>query len=319
MATRKIGLVLVVSAGTILGWPSPAMAQDLSSALELESEGQLEAALRAFEEVLSTPGNSRRDLATIYQHLGLLRFAAGDEPGAREAMLRLLAVDPEATLPDAAPPELGEMLQRARERWEGRRLRVEIEGAAEEAGDDDVEVSLRAVDDLAQMVGAVEVVEGGTVLADRTGSGPWEVLIPESIFEDGRARLTVRLLDEAGGVLWEDELTVRLAPDEEGGRGGLRISPRTQRILAWSLIGGGGALVLGGGIAVGVDGTATGEYRVVGGVLEQEVRATATGGWVLISAGLAAAVGGLVLLLLTPRGPDSEEASDLFLIGALTP
>jgi hypothetical protein len=98
----------------------------------------------------------------------------------------------------------------------------------------------------------------------------------------------------------------------------LAIDARTARILSWSLIGAGGALILGGAIAAGVDGSATGNYRVVDEVLQQEVWATATGGWILISAGLAAAAAGVVLLLLSPRRGDEETSSRTFAPGFLS-
>lgn len=292
-------VLTVALVGALAGWSLPARAQDLEAALELESRGQLAGALRAFETVLSTPGNSQEDLATIFQHLGLLRFADGDAQGAREAMMWLLAVEPDASLPDSAPPEVQEILEASRERWAGRRLHGEVEAVAL-AGRRGVRIRLRAVDDLARMVEAVEVAEGDAVLADAVGRGPWELVVPESVVEAGQARLQVRLVDGHGGLLWEDAVDIDI-PSSSGDRDARRLAPRTQRILAWCLVGAGGVLVIAGGVAAGVDGTATGNYRVVDGILEQEVRATATGGWILISAGLAAAVAGVVLLLLTPR------------------
>ncbi len=305
------GLLTILVVFTSVCITSPARAQDLTSALELESRGQLEAALRAFEEVLAMPGNTRSDLATVYQHLGLLRFADGDEAGVREAMMWLLAVEPEATLPDSAPPEVQAILSDSRERWSGRELHAEVV-EVREAGRGEVMLHLRAVDDVARMVEAVEVVDGEEVLAADGERSPWELGVPSSVFDDGEVSLVVRLLDEHGGVLWEDEVAVSLG--SEGRRGGIGLERGAQRILGWSLIGAGGLFIIGGGVAAGVDGTPTGEVRVVDGMLEQEVRTTATGGWILISMGLASAVAGMVLLLLLPRREeDTEEALRLMM------
>jgi hypothetical protein len=292
-------VLTAVVAGALASVTGSARAQDLDAALDLESRGQLAGALRAFEHVLSTPGNSTEDLATIYQHLGLLRFADGDEQGARQALMWLLTVAPDATLPGSAPPEVQEILEASRDRWAGRRLHAVVETAVR-ASWRNVRVGIRAADDVALMVEAVEVMDGEAVVAEAEGRGPWELAVPGSVFESGRALLQVRLIDEHGGLLWDGGIDVEVE-GSTGGRDGGQLSPRARRILAWSLVGAGGLLVVIGGVAVGVDGTSTGNYRVVDGILEQEVRATATGGWVLISTGLAAAVAGVVLLILTPR------------------
>lgn len=300
---RFAAVLLILS---LVSVTTPARAQDLASALELESQGQLAAALSAFEEILSLPGNTRGDLATIYQHLGLLRFADGDEEGVREAMMWLLTVEPDASLPDSAPPEVQDILSDSRERWSGRALHAEV-GEVRDAGRDEVTIHVRAVDDVARMVEAIELVDGDAVLAADGERSPWELTVPRSIFADGERTLVVRLLDEHGGVLWDDEVDVSSTASEP--RRGIGLEPRIQRILGWSLIGAGGLFIIGGGVAAGVDGTPTGEVRVVDGMLEQEVRATATGGWILISSGLAAAVAGMVLLLLMPRQEENDEAA----------
>ena len=288
----------------------PAGAQEVGDALELEIEGQLEAALRAFESVLEQEGNSRRDLATIYEHLAVLRFAAGDEPGARDAFLRMLAVAPTASLPDAAPPEMEPLFEEAVDHWAGRTLHADVEERS--IADGEVLLDVTVADDLLAMAGGVVVSSGSTVLDEARGPGPaYELRVPQELLVSESTRIRVRLVDEHGGAIWEgshelEEPSTAPGPRRQPETGG---SLRTQHILAYSLIGA-GALALAAGIVLAAyDGRATGEFRTYEGMRQQELYRTAAGGWVLISLGGAAIIGGILWRLLTRSRPAEREAA----------
>jgi len=277
----------------------------VSSAIELENEGRLEDALDTFEEVLASSGNSRRDLATIFEHLAVLRFAAGDEQGALEAFSRMLAVSPTASMPDSAPPDMQPLFDRAASRWRGHTLRADIE----EQGVEDGEVSLevRVIDDLLDMVGGVQVARGATTLATSRGYGPsWDLQVPLDELDSDDPVVTVRLVDVYGGVVWEGthEIVTSGEPAEEP-TVEHRTEPvdglRGQRIAAYVFIGTGLAVAAAGIALVAIDGEWTGETRVNNGMIEWEIRDTAVGGGVMIGLGGAAAVGGLIWVLMTRR------------------
>ena len=295
----------------VLAITTGAQAQDIDAALQMEDEGLLVDALDAFEVLRTVPGNSRDELTTIYQHLSVLRFSAGDHSGARDAMMRLAAIAPEVTLPDSAPPEVQRAFERVTERWEERLLRAELELEGRRAS----RVRARVLDDLMDMVAAVEVVVDGRVIAATDQGGPsYELELPDDVLDEARAA-TVRLLDEHNGTLWEGELQLEDAGDDAPVVSDTSGAPRWHRAMGWALIGVGLAGVIGGGVSVGLDGTSTGEQRVVDGILEERFRSTAAGGWVLIGLGAAAALGGLIWLLLDrepaqPGAAEEEMATD---------
>lgn len=327
------GAAKVLTAATLalglLAAPQAARAQSLSDALDLEAQGRLERALDAFESVLAREGNSRRDLATIYEHLAVLRFAAGDEAGARDAFMRMLAVAPTASLPDAAPPDMEPLFDEAVDEWAGRSLHADIEERGFE--DADLLVEVTVVDDLLDMAGGVLVSQGSEPLDQLSGPGPsYEVRVPRELLESDRPRIRVRLLDEHGGALWEGthelEAPERASrpsrrrdpetepepetdqPDDRGGGGRTGSSSRTHQILGYTLMGLGVAATAAGIALVAIDGNATGNYRGEGYLQQQEIWATAAGGGVLIALGGAAIVGGIVWVILARRRRAARES-----------
>jgi hypothetical protein len=327
---RALGSAARLLAGAALalsvtGLASPARAQDLSDALDLEAQGRLERALDAFESVLEHEGNSRRDLATIYEHLAVLRFAAGDEAGARDAFMRMLAVAPTASLPDAAPPEMEPIFQEVVDEWAGRSLHADVEESGFDGEDLLLEVDV--VDDLLDMTGGVVVSSGSQPIDQVNGPGPsYELRVPRELLESERPRIRVRLIDEHGGAIWEGthdlEAPVRRPrpereraapsttepePEPDEGHG---LSPRTHRILGFTLMGLGVAATAAGIALVAIDGDATGNFRGEGYLQQQEIWATAAGGAVLISLGAAAIVGGIVWVVLRRRRPAARETRE---------
>jgi hypothetical protein len=305
--------VVVCLAALVLG--PAARAETLSDALRLEREGRFAESAQAFESVLAREGNSREDLTIIHAHVALLLFASGDRAGATESLLRLLEVDPDATLPDAAPPELHELLRVAAARWGGRRLDARVTPLVEGEGDEArVRVRITVRNDLADMVGGARVLAGSREVAGVRGRQPFEIALPPVEPGDGEERYTVALLDEHGGTLWtgasfapfdagsaaHDDATARVEHDHA--------NARSLRILGWFLLGGGIGLVTVGGALVGVDSTPTGRTRTnADGVLLEEQLDTITGGGAVLGLGAAALVSSVVLLVIGHRRPAPDQ------------
>lgn len=303
-------------------WAASTEAQSLREAIGLESEGRLEDALDAFESVLASDGNSRRDLSVIYEHLAVLRFAAGDSEGAQDAFLRMLAVAPTASMPASAPPDMQPLFDQAEERWAGRTLHAEIEERA--VVDGELVLDVRVIDDLLEMVGGVQIARGSTRLVTGRGYGPhYELNIPSEDWGDDSSQISVRLVNVYGGIIWEG--THRLEAPEEGAVGPrgtprrpLDRSQRVQRIVAYSLLGVGLATTAVGIALVAVDESATGTWQVIDGIMHMQVRNTDVGGWVLIGLGGAAAIGSMIWLLLIRAGGLSADRARRLASGTIS-
>jgi hypothetical protein len=291
-----------------------ARAETASSALRLEREGRFSESAQAFERALSCDGNSRADLTTIHAHVALLRFANGDHDGAMESLLRLLEVDPNATLPDAAPPEMYELLREAADQWGGRRLGARVAPEVEGEGDEvRVRVLITVRDDLAGMVGGAKVLSGSREVARVRGRQPFEVRLSFPAPGDVEETYTVVLLDEHGGTLWSGEPFSFPSREEGDATAGVDRDSSRHRLLqisGWTLLGVGVGLVTVGGALVGIDSTPTGRTRrAPDGVLLEEQLDTIAGGGVLLGLGAAALVSSLVLLLVGTRQPVLHETA----------
>jgi hypothetical protein len=303
---------LFVAGALLLAGRSTA-ASDLEPALQLEAQARFEEALAAFSAALTTPGNTREELATIYLHLGLLDFAADDREGSLDALVRLLAVDPDASLPGSAPPEMQALMDTAIERWRGRRLGAEIEPRVQGESESSAVIVVRVVDDVARMVAGAALSSSGEVIAESRGAGPFELEVPPTAFE-GSARLTLDLLDEHGGVLWSDESVEITQPrGSEPARSEPQVPARDRRrgvwLGGWALLALGVVSIAAGGALMGVDGTPTGVMRTNDGVIEDEVLNTIAGGSVVLALGITGVVGAVVMLVLSRRRPPAEQES----------
>jgi hypothetical protein len=313
---RPGGQTVVVICLVTFALSRAALAESLSRALELEEAGRFDEAATALEAALATPGNSREMLATIYAHRGLLHFANGDHEGALESLVRLLEVDPDATLPEAAPPEMAALLREAEARWSGRRLSTRVAVRVAGAGDDaEATVTVDVRNDLAELVRGARVVDGDAQLASAVGRGPFELSLPLWEGDAGYDRLVVQLIDEHGGTLLEGEpFDVHGAEgDDVAPSGGFaRRRPRRDALRApgWALVGLGAGAVVAGAVLIGVDSTPTGATRTgADGFLYEEQLDTVAGGGVLVGLGAAALVTGVVLLLVGLRRRATHEAA----------
>lgn len=113
MSCPAVALALAAILATASSTASADPAQ-VAEATALVQQGQLTAALTAFERALASGGNDVADLRVIYRQLGVLRAGVGDAEGAQEAFERLLEVEPHATLPADTSPVVLEPFERAR-------------------------------------------------------------------------------------------------------------------------------------------------------------------------------------------------------------
>jgi hypothetical protein len=320
MKSRLIHVVVVIA----LHAPSMAVGQEgdvtLQDAIAFENEGQLVQALEAFRLVLQVGGNSREDIATIYLHLALLQQASGDRDGARDAMYRLLAVDPEPELPVSAPPDVAELLEEARRLWSGRRLRAELYADEEVADGEDWPVRVVVHDDVPGMVDGVALVSNDEVVARREGRSPFELVVPAADLDsEGNTTVEARLLDEHGGTIWVSE-PLRLSslpedpvepdptppPLQPVDSGGQR-APLW--IAGWALFGTGLALGGVGAAMVAIDERPTGSQREVAAGIEEEILNTDLAGWILVGVGSAAFVASIVLVVLGRNRSGDDETT----------
>jgi hypothetical protein len=284
-----------------------ARAAEVDEALSLESQGRLAEALASFEEALNQGGRSRDELLTIYQHLGVLRYSAGDREGSRQALWSLRALTRHPSLPALAPPEVHDLLAAVSDEWGDRVLQVAV---SVEARADGAEIEARAVHDLADMVAGAELRAGNQRIERGRGNGPYQLIVDSETLAEEGSSLSICLVDENDAVLVEAFIAGGFAAaDGEGSRE----EPRGQRsraawIAGWTLVASGIASVTTGAVLAGIDGQSTGGTRTQDGTTQQQLYQTARAGWVLVGTGAAVLVAGVVLLIVRPRAPERAAA-----------
>ncbi|MDQ3038072.1 MAG: hypothetical protein M3Y87_37110, partial [Myxococcota bacterium] len=97
----------------------------LDQAIVHAEDADFASALAAFEEAESSSALDRDDLVRLYSHRATVHFALGERAAMDADLTRLLAIDPEATLPTSAPPPVGEALDALRGSVEAPAIRAE--------------------------------------------------------------------------------------------------------------------------------------------------------------------------------------------------
>jgi hypothetical protein len=309
--------VTVLVVAVCIFWSVPALAQDLETALSLESEGYLGRALQAFSETLERPGNSREDLITIYQHIAVLSFGTGDQAEARQALHRLLALDRDITLPESAPPELQELLEQAEDVWRDRSFDATVDLPDQVREGEGAVIGITVVDDVAGIVAGAVLLVDGMVILEESGRGPFSLTVEAASFEEGGVTITPRLLDEHGGTVWQGEeidLEIGQQPlqDDQGayeaGSSSDDERPRSGRglrIAGWVLFGVSLALGGAGGALVAIDGRPIETITVDEGVRQRQYD-TAIGGWSMVGASGAGLITSVILIALGYRNRERE-------------
>ncbi len=227
MRSWSIALLLAVA----IALPRPAYAQASedpleraeAAYLEVDFEGTLEAATAA----LAAGANNRRRLIRIYQLIGIAAAALGEENRSRDAYVRMLALDPEATVDRNLAPRLRSPFLEARGFWTARSDRLSVEatfvrsrGAFRIALTDPIGI-VRELRVSARVPGQREYIVA-------TAPASSSVLVPIDGAEDARGiEYAVAAVDEHGNELvalgTEDEPrvwgTMEIEPPRDGGAG----------------------------------------------------------------------------------------------------
>ncbi|UJR80461.1 hypothetical protein [Sandaracinus amylolyticus] len=250
---RCAGLVLALLVWALDPRPAHADGSALDQAIAHVEDADFASALAAFEEAESSTELTRDDLVRLYAHRATVHFALGEQ-GAMEADLaRLVALDPDVTLPASAPPPVHEALERARTGVQPPTLRAEAVPT-----DSGVEVRARAEEHGADLVRGLRA----WARRDRDGDAAWRRGDGGAIAVEASPGETVLWYAEAigpGGAVLASErsrvdpgaLIVPEPPPAPSGGG--------DDSTAWWLVGGGSAAVVVGVIVAVVAVVATTE------------------------------------------------------------
>lgn len=158
-----------------------------SAYASLEYEG-----CRSEAEAALTEPSDRKGRVDAYRLLGLCQAALGDTEAAREAFIRMLAIDPEAKLPDGLSPRFTSSYLEAKGYWVGQEtLALELEGERIE-GEARV-VRVRIVDPLSQVARVSHRTAGGALFPPLRAAPRMELEVPAD------EAVEIVALDEHGG------------------------------------------------------------------------------------------------------------------------
>jgi hypothetical protein len=252
-----------VGAWVVLAWfwsASPAAAQTLEEARGAYLEARFEDAVPAFEAVLASAGLSAADAGEAHRYLVALHTMLGQVERAEPHAEAAVALNPEITAPEGAPPEAEELLSSARSELRGARAALEIEPTAPLVRGRSGELEATLVP--ARLAGIPELTlrceSGGAVAEER---GPPPIVHVSLSMEGAEARCRATAVNAGGSPLVLASATL---PAEEAMSGG-------DDVLVFSLIGGGAAVLVAGIIIVAVvlasgggDQASLGAPRIVG-------------------------------------------------------
>ena len=242
---------LACALGFAIAIPSSALAQDLEQARAHYFDAEFEEAIAAFGQVLASETLTPTAAGEAHRFLAALHALLGDSARAEEHARIAVALNPAVSAPDGAPPEVAELLARAREETGGARSTIVIEPDGPLVLGTETTVRARLTprepsigDEL-----VLGCVSGETDV--EVGGAPPEVdvlLTPGA----SEARCEATALTDAGGALITAvaNLTVggeRTSSAAEGAGGG------GDDTVIWAVLGGvGAALLVAGAIIVAV-------------------------------------------------------------------
>jgi hypothetical protein len=214
---KRLFAVLVVLVVVALGVAGPVEAQPAESgpALLARAQGALDAlryeeAAALLDRAWRAGGNRPDELALLFRLSGAVAVTLGRDQEADLAFRRLLALAPDAALPDGTSPKIAARLQSARAALAGRSLRADA--IERESGAGEPIVAIDVDSDPAGMVAAIRARyrdRGVEVVREARSPVPLEVGVGR-----GASRVDVTVLDEHGNVLVEQTLILREpAPD----------------------------------------------------------------------------------------------------------
>lgn len=211
-----MALRLALAALVIIAAPAIAHAQSgpalLAQAQAALDELQYEDAAALLDRAWRAGGNRPDDLVQLFRLTGQVAVTLGNDADAELAFRRLLALDPDATLPDGTSPKIAARLDAARATM-SKPLGVKI---GEPAGQR--VLHLEVVSDPLNMIAGAHIRyrdgRGVERIQETRGSGPLTLPIAPS------TQVQVDVLDEHGNILVTESFTTRsLAPEPRKPRG----------------------------------------------------------------------------------------------------
>ena len=231
-------------ASLIMATGASAQSDDLTEARAAYLRGDFEAAAAAYQAALaSSSGLNRGTLEQALTDLAIVQHASRDTEGAEAALTQLLAIAPDAALPDVAPPSLRARFEELREQVPRLELAVRDEATADGAR---VVVAVIGDPGLVRSTSVMVRDGGGWVAHEGTSvaipgdstyyveaHGPGGVVVARAGSAD-RPRTAASALGGGGTETFDDE------DGEEGGASGWK----------WALAI--GAVVVAGALATGL-------------------------------------------------------------------
>ena len=240
----RVALAASFLVGAVVFMGATAEAQEVERARQLYLEADFPAALEAFNAVLESAEVDREGALEAHRYLAALFVVFEDSENARRHAEAAVALDPEVTAPEGAPPELAELLDGVRSEQGDTAATIEIE--AEEPGlerDRDGRVSARLAPAPQALAARIVLRCTGDVEDDEENEGPLpqvEVTLRPSATARG-VQCEARAETEAGALMVEAEQELEV----HRGHGRRRVWP-------WVVGFGGGAVLAGVIVAVAV-------------------------------------------------------------------
>lgn len=196
------GLVAV----TVLAVPGAAHADRsgrelIAAAQDAIDDLRYEDATALLGRAVSSGGLSPGELATVYRISGQLSVTLGDDLRAERDFVRLLALDPNASLPEGTSPKILTRLESARAVVGDKRLRVTFSVRKKT-------VRANVESDPAGMVRGLRVTwrDRDDESESATASSPDPLVV--DVAPGGDTEIEVRVVDEHGNTLVEDRIAV---------------------------------------------------------------------------------------------------------------
>lgn len=191
------GLALAVA---LLSRPAGAAAPDAVEAAErayndVDFETQLARATRALEEGHHDPAT----LANIYRLLGIAHAALSSPEAAKQAFMKLLAIDPDIQLEQVLSPRLRTPYMEARGFWDVSRKRLELELAIDSASGA-LDIALSDPLQMGRRIRVLTVADPSLTIAE-LAAAPHGVVEAAALAPHAGRPLRVELLDPHANVI----------------------------------------------------------------------------------------------------------------------
>jgi hypothetical protein len=242
VVTRSAPLLLIGALSAAFA-PDARAASDLDAARQAYGELNYEGCKDAAQAALEAPG-TREERVDAYRLLGLCEAALDDTDAARTAFSHMVAIDPDAKLPEGLSPRFTSSYLEARGQWTEPPLTLEIESQKVEQ---DTRVVRLQVRDLAGLAARV-------VWEDEDGERGPPLRVAERMEIEVPAEFNARLLllDETDGVLAELPVGPEPAqPPPPPPSPGDEEAEEDAGGVPWVMVGAAGAGVLVAGAVVG--------------------------------------------------------------------